>query len=64
VVPGDQEVGEVALVAGLDRGDELFGRLPGLLRGMMGVPWVSSAQTKRAVRPCMRWARTQMSPWM
>jgi hypothetical protein len=31
---------------------------------MIGVPWVSSAQTKRTSSPAMRRARTQMSPWM
>ena len=33
VVEGHAEGGEVALVAGLDRADEVLGRLPGLLGG-------------------------------
>jgi len=31
---------------------------------MIGVPWVSSAQTKCTSPPAMRRARTQMSAWM
>jgi hypothetical protein len=31
---------------------------------MIGVPWVSSALTKRTASPAMRRARTQMSAWM
>ena len=31
---------------------------------MIGAPWVSSAQTKWTVLPCIRWNRTQMSAWM
>ena len=31
---------------------------------MIGVPWVSSAQTKCTVSPDMRRARVQMSAWM
>jgi len=31
---------------------------------MIGVPWVSSAQTNQALPPLIRRARTQMSAWM
>ena len=31
---------------------------------MIGVPWVSSAQTKCTLLPAMRCARLKMSPWM
>ncbi len=30
---------------------------------MIGVPWVSSAQTKWTAWPAMRRARVKMSPW-
>ncbi len=31
---------------------------------MIGVPWVSSAQTYQTLPPISRRARTQMSAWM
>jgi hypothetical protein len=65
VVEGHAEGGEVTFVAGLDVGDEGFRGDPGLFRAsMIGVPWVSSAQTNQALPPLIRRARTQMSAWM
>ena len=51
VVEGDAEVGEVALVPGLDAADELLpATCPAFsAASMIGVPWASSAQTKWTV---------------
>jgi hypothetical protein len=65
VVEVHAEGGEVALVRGLHRGDDCSGLMPAFsAASMIGVPWVSSAQTKCTLRPIMRCARTQMSAWM
>ena len=62
MVEGHAEGGEVTFVAGLDVGDEGFRVTPAFsAASMIGVPWVSSAQTNQALPPLIRRARTQMS---
>ena len=66
MVEGDAEVGEVALVRGLDAGDERFGRDAGLLRGQhdrRAVGVVGADEVRGVAGHALR-ARTQMSAWM
>jgi hypothetical protein len=65
VVEGDVEAGEVARVLAMDAGDQRSGVMPSFsARSMIGVPWVSSAQTYQHSWPRIFWKRTQMSVWM